>query len=78
MGEVNIWFGLTTFLGGSILTWITAHFTMMRNSLTKESHKSICDDKQQIVAVQLTAINKQLAAHGEKLDRILLNGRNTK
>ena len=75
MTESSVWFGITTFLGGSLLTGIAAYFTVMRNTLTKETHKAICEDKQQIVSIQLAAIHQQLASHGEKLDRILLNGR---
>lgn len=71
----HVWVGLTTFLGGSLLTGATVYFSVIRNQLTKESHKSICEDKQEIVRVQLTQITQTLADHGKKLDRILTNGR---
>lgn len=75
MGEVNIWFGLSTFLGGSLLTGVAAYFAVMRNQLTKESHAAICTDKQQIVSIQLKAINEKLSEHGSMLKRLLLNGK---
>lgn len=77
MTEVNVWFGLTTFLFGSVLTGIATYFAFMRESrdfLTKEAHANVCADKQQIISVQLVAINDKLTDHGKKLDRILLNG----
>lgn len=79
MSEANVWFGLTTFLGGSILTGIAAYFGLMRNTLTKESHSAICADKQRIVAVELKLIHRTLEEHGEMLKRILfINGKGGK
>lgn len=70
-----MWFGLSTFLGGSVLTGIAGYFGLMRNQLTKESHAAICVDKQTITNVQLLAINATLLDHGKKLDAILMNGK---
>ena len=74
----TVWVALTTFLGGSLLTGAGVYFSAIRNQLTKESHKSICEDKQTIVKVQLDQITQTLTKHGEKLDRILINGRRPK
>ena len=78
----TVWVGLTTFLGGSLMTGATVYFTAIRMQLTKSSHKEICDDKQKIVKAEQNTINvelkqivKTLDDHGEKLDRILMNGR---
>ena len=75
MNNEHVWVGLSTFLGGSLATGAIAYFTVIRNQLTKESHQAICTDKQTIVKVQLDQITQTLVNHGEKLDRILTNGR---
>ena len=75
MTELNAWVSAASFLLGSVSTGIASYFGLMRNQLTKQSHADICADKQTITNVQLLAINAQLADHGNKLDRLLLNGK---
>jgi len=67
--------GLVSGMGCTILTGVTAYFTVIRTQLTKEDHAVMCDQTQKPLHVELKFIREALADQGKKLDRILINGR---